>query len=95
MTGFAGERDVRHELHLHGDDTCALTALTASSLLIETEVIRLEAHLLRQRETRIELTDGIEGTDVGHGVGAGASPYVVLVDILDLADGLEVARDAP
>ena len=91
--GLAGEVDIGHELHLDSDLTSALTGLAASALLIEAEVIGLVAHLLRQGEARVEVTDGIEGTDVGHGIGAGAAADVVLVHILHLLDLAPVARD--
>ena len=93
MTGLTGQGDVRHELHLDGDDACSLARLTSPAFLIEGEVIGLEAHLLREGKACVQLTNCIKGTDVSDGVGAGATADIILVDVLDLTDGTQVSRD--
>ena len=48
VTGLTLEHEVGHELHLDGDDACALTLLTAATLGVEGEILRRESHLLGQ-----------------------------------------------
>ena len=41
MTDFAGNIDIREELHLNFDDAVAMTSFAASALYIEAESSRL------------------------------------------------------
>ena len=92
VAGLTLEHEVGHKLHLNRDHTGTFTLLAATALGVEREILRCEAHLLRQRLCCIEVTDGVVGLDVGGGIGTGGLANGVLVDELDMFDGVDIAR---
>ena len=92
VTGFALEHEIGHELHLDGDRTSTLTLFAATSIGIEGEILRREAHLLGQRLIGKEVADGIVGLYVGGGIRACALANRILVDELHMLHGIDIAQ---
>ncbi len=91
VTGFALQHEVGHKLHLDGDDTGTLALVAATAVGIEREILTGEAHLLGQGLVGKEVANGVVGLDIGGGVRTRGLADGILVDKLDMADGLIVA----
>ena len=91
MAGFTLEHQVGHELHLYRDDACSFTFLASSTLGVEREVLGSIPHLARKGLGGKQLPDGIVCLDVGGRIGPGGFANRILVDKLDVLDGIHVA----
>ena len=93
--GFADHGHVCHELHPYLHETVALTLRAASTLLVEGEEGRGVAVYLCILLVRHQFPDVVIYLEVGYGIRTGTLPYRVLVDIFDLGDAVEIAREPP
>ena len=93
--GLAGHDDVGHELHGYLDCALAETFGAAASVDVEGEMGVAEAVDFGQRLLGEELADVVVGLDVGHGVGAGAAAYRILVHELDRGYAVQVTAQLP
>ena len=80
IAGWAGERDVGDELHLHRLPAGAAAAFAATFAGIEGEMRGREARGLRLGRVAKQRADCVPGTDIESGVGARRARGGRLVD---------------
>ena len=93
---FADQFDVGQKLHFDGDGAIALAGFAAASGDIEREVAGGEAALLGLGQRGKQFADGVEGLDVGDGIGARRAPDGRLVDqnhFVDVVVAFELVPD--
>ena len=83
---FAGELDVSEELHLDGDGAVAFADIAAAAGDVEAEAAGGEVLAAGVGLRGEELADGVEGLDVGDGVGARRAANGRLVDEHDVVE---------
>ncbi len=83
---FAGELDVGEELHLDGDGAVAFADVAAAAGHVEGERAGGEVLAAGVGLRGEELADGVEGLDVGDGVGARRAADGRLVDEYDVVE---------
>src|SRR5580704_6445270 len=91
---LARELDVSKELHLHGDGAISFANVAATSGNVEAEAAGSEALAPRIGLRSIELANGVEGLDVGDGVGARRAPDGRLIDEHDIIEEMRAAQFA-
>ena len=84
---FAGELDVGEELHFDGDGAVAFADVAAAAGDVEGEAAGGEVLAAGVGLRGEELADGVEGLDVGDGVGARRAADGRLVDEDDVVEG--------
>ena len=83
---FADQFDIGEKLHLHGDRAVALAGFAASAGDIEGKVPGAEAALFGFGQGGKEVTDSVEGLDVGDRIGTRGAADRRLVDQDDVVD---------
>ena len=91
VAGVAHQFQIGHELHFHGNDTCALAFLASSSVSIEGEELRTESHLLGEGLFGKQLANGVVGLHVGCRVRARALANWILVDQFHVLHSFPIA----
>ncbi len=81
MANFAGNIDIRQEVHLNLDDAITATCLTAAALDIKGETTLLIAPNLGFIGLGKEVADIIKDPCIGGWIGTGCPPDWALVDI--------------
>ena len=92
---LADEIHVGEELQVHPHLPVPRAGLAASAGDVEREVAGREPQPPRVLGGREDVADGVEGLDIGDGVGAGAAADGRLVDDLDLVHELGPLQDRP
>ena len=91
---FAGKFDVGEELHLDGDGAVAFADIAAAAGNVEGEAAGGEVLAAGVGLRGEELADGVEGLDVGDGVGARGAADGGLVDEDDVVEVLGAGEAA-
>ncbi len=95
---FAGDVNVRKEIHFDAAQAVALAGFAAAAFYVEAEAARLVAALARFGQHGEEFADGREDAGIGGGIGARRAPDGRLIDLddfVDVARAPSISRNAP